>query len=116
MTDTNQATERTWTMLCHLASLSGLFTGFGALLGPLIVWLIKKNEIPAVDAHGKEALNFNISLFIYGIISGVLTLVLIGFVLLGIIFLMWVICTIIASVKASNGEFYNYPVTIRFLK
>lgn len=116
MTDANQATERNWTMLCHLSSLSGLIIPFGFLLGPFIIWLIKKNELPSVDAHGKEALNFNLSILIYSIVAGLLALVLIGFAFLAVIFLVWIICTIVAAVKASNGELYRYPVTIRMLK
>lgn len=113
---TASSQARTWEMLCHLTALAGFIIPFGNLLGPLVIWLIKKNEIPSVDAHGKESLNFQISILIYAIISGILVLVLIGFVLLCAVGLMSLICVIIASVKASNGVPYRYPLTIRFLQ
>jgi len=113
---TASSQARTWDMLCHLTALAGFIIPFGNLLGPLLIWLIKKNEIPSVDAHGKESLNFQISILIYAIISGILVLVLIGFVLLFAVGLMSLICVIIASVKASNGVPYRYPLTIRFLQ
>ena len=103
-------------MLCHLSALAGFFIPLGNLLGPLVVWLVKKNEIPSVDAHGKESLNFQISILIYAIVSGILVLVLIGFVLLIAVGIFSLVCIIIASIKASNGEPYRYPLTIRFLQ
>jgi uncharacterized Tic20 family protein len=119
MTDAPQpaaSQARTWEMLCHLTALAGFFIPFGNLLGPLIVWLVKKNEIPSVDAHGKESLNFQISILIYAIVSGILVLVLIGFVLLIAVGIFSLVCIIIASIKVSNGEPYRYPLTIRFLQ
>jgi len=113
---TASSQARTWEMLCHLSALAGFFIPFGNLLGPLIVWLIKKNEIPSVDAHGKESLNFQISILIYAIVSGILVLVLIGFVLLIAVGIFSLVCIIIASIKASNGVPYRYPLTIRFLQ
>ena len=113
---TASSQARTWDMLCHLTALAGFIIPFGNLLGPLVIWLMKKNEIPSVDAHGKESLNFQISIWIYVIISGILVLVLIGFVLLIAVGLLSLICVIIASVKASNGVPYRYPLTIRFLQ
>jgi uncharacterized Tic20 family protein len=107
----------TWGMLCHLTTLSG-FVGipFGHILGPLIVWLMKKQEFPFVDAQGKEALNFQISMMIYIIVAILLCFVLIGFLVLPVLLLVDLICVIIASVKANGGESYRYPITIRFLK
>jgi uncharacterized protein len=107
----------TWGMLCHLTVLS-CFIGvpLGNVLGPLIVWLMKKKEYPFVDVQGKEALNFQITMMIYVFVSALLCLIMIGFLLLAGLLLMELICVIIASVKASNGESYRYPLTIRFLK
>jgi uncharacterized Tic20 family protein len=99
-----------------LAALAGLVVPFGTILGPLVVWLLKKNDVPSVDAHGKESLNFQISMLIYAIGSAVLILVFIGFLLLAAVAIADLVCVIIASVKASNGESYRYPLTIRFLK
>lgn len=110
-----QKPDRTWDVLCHISALAGLAIPFGSILGPLIVWLIKKNELPSVDAHGKEALNFQLSVLIYLVISAVLVLLVIGVFLMIAIAIAAIVLVVIASVKASNGEFYRYPLTIRFL-
>jgi uncharacterized Tic20 family protein len=110
--------EQSWVMGCHLAALTG-FIGipFGNLLGPLFVWLLKRSEMPMVDRHGKEALNFQITVTLAAVVAALLCLVLIGFVLLPVIYVGALILTIIAAVKASNGDYeYRYPMTLRFLK
>ena len=107
---------RTWSVLCHASALLGLFFHFfGHLLGPLIVWLIKRDLSPEIDANGKESLNFQISMLIYDIIAGILCLVLIGIPILIALWIMNTVLVIIASIKTSHGEFYRYPLTIRFL-
>lgn len=107
---------RTWCVLCHAAALFGLFFHFlGHLLGPLIVWLLKRGEAPEIDAHGKESLNFQLSMLVYDIVAALLCFVLIGFALLVILWVMNTVLVIIASIRASEGQFYRYPFTIRFL-
>jgi len=103
-------------MLCHLTALAA-YVGvpFGNILGPLIVWLIKKEEYPFVEEQGKASLNFQISMSIYAIVAGILIVVGIGIVLLAAIGVVNLVLVIIASVKANNGESYQYPLTIRFL-
>lgn len=120
--ETNSAPSKsggdyTMGMLCHLLSFVG-FLGipFGNILGPLVLWLVKKDEDPFVDDCGKEALNFQISAMIYGIICGLLTLVVIGLFLLPILIILVVVYTIIAAIKANEGIVYQYPFTIRFIK
>ena len=108
--------DKTWGMLAHLSSLSGLIIPFGSLLGPLIVWLIKKDTMPFVDDQGKEALNFNITVTIAAIISAILTLVLIGFLLLAVVVVGWLVLTILACIEANKGEAYRYPFTLRLIK
>ena len=107
---------RTWVVLCHASALLGLFFHFiGHIFGPLIVWLVKRGESAEIDAHGKESLNFQLSMLIYDAVAAILCLVLIGF---PILLLLWVLNTdfvIIASVKASEGQLYRYPFTIRFI-
>jgi uncharacterized Tic20 family protein len=111
--------EKNWGMACHLSSLLGyvLAPSFN-IFGPLIVWLIKRNESSFVDAQGKDALNFHISLTLYAILSVVpfLTIILIpiAFLLWGLIWLMGIICSVLGAIKASNGESYQYPLSIRF--
>jgi len=108
---------RTWGTICHLAALAA-FIGipFGNVLGPLVIWLIKKNEYPFVDQQGKSALNFQISMAIYAVVALILCLVFIGFPLLMAIGLVDLILVILAAVKASNGESYKYPLAIKFFK
>ncbi len=109
--------ERNWGMFCHLASLC-LWIGvpFGNIIGPLIIWLIKKDEMPLVDAEGKESINFQISITIYAIVAALLVFVAIGIPLLILIAVAQIALVIVAAIKISNGETYRYPFTIRFLK
>lgn len=115
---------RTWCILCHVSALlGGALPALGHLIGPLIIWLLKKDEYPEVDAHGKESLNFQISMMIYAsalaVIVFVLLFVLVGFLLIplfGILYLADIVLVIIASIKASEGVLFRYPLTIRFLK
>ena len=108
---------RTWTALCHASALLGVFLHFpGHLLAPLIVWLIKRDESPEIDAHGKEAVNFQISMLIYNIVAAVFCLILIGFVFLAILWVLNAVFVIIAAIQASDGKFYRYPMTIRFIQ
>ena len=103
--------------LCHFLALAGLVgIPFGNIIGPLILWLIKRDEMPSVGDHGKESLNFQISMTIYTIAAGLSVLAVIGIVLLPAVIIVNLIFVIIAGVKASNGEFYRYPLSIRFIK
>ena len=108
---------RTWNVLCHASALAGFFVPWaGHILGPLIVWLAKRGDSAEIDEHGKESLNFQISMLIYNLIAGVLCLVLIGFVILGILHILNLVLVIVASIQASEGKFYRYPITIRLIK
>ena len=108
---------RTWNILCHASALLGVFFHFpGHLLGPLIVWLAKRDDSPEIDAHGKESLNFQISMLIYNVIAAVFCLVLIGFAFLAILWVLNAVFVIVASIQASEGKFYRYPMTIRFIQ
>ncbi|MFZ3377466.1 MAG: DUF4870 domain-containing protein [Chthoniobacterales bacterium] len=116
-TSTSSSNTRTWTVLCHASALIGFFVPWaGHILGPLIVWLAKRGDSPEIDAHGKESLNFQISMLIYSLIAGLLCLVLIGFVLLGILHILNLVLVIIASIQASEGKLYRYPISIRLIK
>jgi uncharacterized protein len=108
--------ERQWIIITHLSALAGfLLPSFGQILGPLIVWLIKKNEYPGVDVAGRSVLNFQISWTIYAIVSALSWLICIGMVLLPAVLIGWFVFFIIGAVKASNGESYAFPLTIKFL-
>lgn len=109
--------EQNWAMFCHLAALSGFVIPLGNVLGPLIMWLIKKDTMPLVDQHGKEALNFQITVTIAMLISFLLMFVLIGILLVFVVGIGALVLTIIAAVKVSNGQFdYKYPFAIRLIK
>ena len=108
--------EKNWAMACHLAAFAGWVIPLGWILGPLTVWLIRRNQFWLVDEQGKEALNFQISLMIYGIIAGILCLILIGFLLLIALAVLQIVLVIIAAIKVSNGEHYRYPLTIRLIR
>ncbi len=91
----------------------GLFFHFlGHIFGPLIVWLVKRGESAEIDAHGKESLNFQLSMLIYDAVAAILCLVLIGFPILILLWVLNTVFVIIASVKASEGQLYRYPLTI----
>src|SRR5438093_7417641 len=91
---------RTWNVLCHATALIGFFVPWaGHILGPLIVWLAKRGDSPEIDEHGKESLNFQISMLIYNLIAGVLCLVLIGFVILGILNILYFVIVIVVSIQ-----------------
>ncbi|HZW54505.1 MAG TPA: zinc ribbon domain-containing protein [Candidatus Elarobacter sp.] len=107
---------RNWAMGAHLSALAGLFIPFGNIAGPLVVWLVKREQSPLVDREGKESLNFQISCTIYAVISALLIFVLIGFPLLIAVGVFNVVFAIVAAVKVSNGQPFRYPLTIRFLR
>ncbi len=109
--------EKTWGLLTHLLAFTG-FIGvpFGNIIGPLVMWLMKKDESPFVDEHGKQSLNFQISMTIYALISGALIIVLIGFALIAIVAIVDIVFVIKASMAANKGESFEYPFTIKFLK
>jgi hypothetical protein len=108
---------RMWAMFCHLGGLAIFVIPLvGNIVAPLIIWQIKKDDFPFVDEQGKEALNFQISMAIYLLISAVLSFVCIGvflFVAVGIVDLVFLL---IAAVKANDGVHYRYPLTMRFVK
>ncbi|MGD9109971.1 MAG: DUF4870 domain-containing protein [Phycisphaerales bacterium] len=101
---------KTMAMLCHLLAI---FTSF---LGPLIIWLIKKDDHPYIKEQGKEALNFQITIVIASIISGLLIMACVGAFLLPAVQVINIVFCIIATVKVNNGEHYRYPIALRLIK
>lgn len=108
---------RMWAMWCHLAALSGLVIPipFANLVVPIIIWMMKRDQDPFVDEQGREAINFQITLLIYGIIAGILILVVIGIVLLPIVYIFGLVFVIIAAIRANEGTRFRYPLTIRLV-
>jgi uncharacterized protein len=116
-TTTPSSNVRSWCVLAHALALVGFFVPWaGHIVGPLIVWLAKRGDAPEIDEHGKESLNFQISMLIYNVIAAVLCLVLIGFFILAILHLLNLILVIVASIQASEDKLYRYPITIRLIK
>lgn len=112
-----EAQERTWAALTHAATFTAYVTGgVGLIVGPLVMWLIKKDQMPFVDVHGKQAVNFNLSMLIYLIVAAISIFAFIGFVLFPALLIFHLVVSIIAAVKASNGEYYSYPLAIRFIQ
>jgi hypothetical protein len=101
---------RTMAMLCHLLAIFTIF------LGPLIIWLVKKDEYSYVDEQGKEALNFQITVVLALFVAGLLTFVCIGVVLLPAIWIVDIVFCIIAAVAVNKGEHYRYPLSLRLIK
>lgn len=106
-------TENGYTMLMHLSQFAGFIVPCFGFAAPIILWLINRDNA-TVDLHGKNIANFIISMLIYSVISGLLCLILVGFVLLGILAVLEIIFVIIAAIKASKGQYWKYPLTITF--
>lgn len=132
--------ERQWAMLAHVSALvlalcTSWIAGVAGMLGAGIVYLVKRDASPFVAAHAREAFNFNLSMFLYAAIAAAIGIVLLGATVvtlgLGVILtapaalvlalvilaisLMWLVCSIVAALKAWSGEPYRYPLTIRLL-
>lgn len=107
------AESRNLGVLAHLSAFV-TFVGIPSLLGPLALWLIKRDD-PYVEAQAKEALNFNLSFTIYGIVAGLSIILLVGLIALPAVVVTWFVLVIVAAIRAGNGESYRYPLTIRFL-
>jgi len=121
------ADQRQWAMFAHLSAIAGAVLtsgvgGWGTFLGPLIIWLVKKDTMPFVDDQAKEALNFNITVAIVFFALWVLVFVTLGIGLLiavpawFVIGIAWLVFTIIAAIKANDGVAYRYPFTMRLVK
>ena len=109
------AEERQWAMFAHLSALAGLVIPFGSIIGPLVIWPIKKDTMPFVNDQGKEALNFNITVAIAAIVCWILFFVLIGMLLLPVLVILWLVFVIIATIKANEGTTYRYPFALRLV-
>lgn len=104
-------------MIMHLLGFSGyIIPLFGIVVGPLVGWLMKKDESPFIDRHGKASVNFEITILIAACISSVLAFVCIGVILLMIISIYQVVYIVINAINASNGKEPHYPLTIEFVK
>ena len=118
--------DNNFSSIIHLSTFAGWFFPFGNIIVPLVLWIAKKEESEFIDSHGKAALNFQISLYVYAILLTILiipiTILTLGIGLVAIlisiipILILQVVVIILASIKANNGEYYQYPFTIDFIK
>ena len=131
--DPHEQQVRTWSMLCHLAAFASLLIPFGSILGPLVVWQIKKNELPEINPHGKESVNFQLTMLIFTIIISVFLFGSLGYgvftqnpftmvasgvglaLLLALVKFASLVLVVLAAIKANNGEIFNYP-SIKFIR
>lgn len=107
---------RMWAMFLHLSLLAGFLLPLAGLIVPILIWQLKKSELPGIDAHGKIAVNGIISATIYAVVSFLLIFVFIGIPLLSALGIAAIVVPIIGGIKANNGEVWPYPLTIPFLK
>lgn len=108
--------QRTWAMLGHLSAFAVfVLPAFGNILGPLLVWLIKKDSMPFAADQAKEALNFNITVTLAALVAAALVLVIIGIPMLALIAVLWFVFTIVAAVQANSGIAYRYPFCLRLV-
>lgn len=104
--------ERTWAMLMHFALLLNILGAIGAI----VIWQVKKKDLPGIEPHGKNSVNWILSELIYAAISGLLCMILIGFPMLLVLGILGIVFPIMAGVKANNGQVWKYPLSIQFLK
>lgn len=119
---TQSSEERTWALIGHLSAFSAFITGIGCIVGPLIVWLVKRDTMPFAADQAKEALNFNITLaiaFCALVLFSIITLglgLLIAWPIGAVLCVAWFVLTIIAAIKANEGVAYRYPFTLHLVK
>lgn len=108
--------ERNWAMFCHLSAFAGFFFPFGGIIGPLVCWLSKKDESVWVLINGRSSLNFQLSILLYIVLAIPLCFIIVGIPIVIFLGTLKVICVVIASVKASKGEYFKYPLVIPFIQ
>ena len=108
--------ERDWAMFCHLSAFAGYFFPFGGILGPLICWISRKDSSAWVDINGKSSLNFQASILLYTILAIPLCFIIIGIPIVLSLIVLRIVCIIVASIRASKGEVFKYPLSIPFVQ
>ena len=108
--------EQTWGMLVHLSAFSLFFTGIGYLLGPLVLWLLKREESDFVDQQGKEVLNFQLNSTVYFVVMAAICFILNIYIFLYLLLITWMVVVIHAAQAANEGKSYRYPLTLRLIK
>jgi len=115
-TTTYTQSERDWAMFCHLSAFAGYFFPFGGILGPIICWISRKDESEWVNFNGKSSLNFQLSLLLYTVLAIPLCFIIVGIPVLIFLFILEIVCIIVASIRAAKGEVFKYPLSIPFIQ
>ena|SRR6478672_7784074 len=108
--------QRQMGLFLHLSQFANVIFFPLGIVAPILIWQLNKDKIPGLDAHGKMVTNWMISATIYAIVSIVLMFVLVGFLTILAVAVMGIVFPIIGAIKANNGELWEYPLTIKFLK
>jgi uncharacterized Tic20 family protein len=108
--------ERNWAMFCHLSAFAGFFFPFGSIIGPLICWMSRRDESTWINENGKASLNFQLSILLYTVLAIPLCFILIGIPIVVLLGTFKITCIIIASIRASKGEEFKYPLAIPFIQ
>jgi len=109
--------EQVWACFCHLGAFLAFILPFsGMVLGPLVLWLLRRDASQFVNREGKKAVNFQLSVFVYLLMGLVLTWAYIGYAILTLLLCVDIVCVVAASLKANNGEDFQYPLTIQFIR
>jgi len=111
----DQRELRLWSTILHLSLLAGLIFPLGGFIVPVVIYLVKKDDVPGLQAHWYVVVNWLLSLLIYGVISVILILLAVGILLLWLLGLLALIFPIIGAIKANDGEVWPYPLSIRFV-
>ncbi len=106
---------RIWAMLLHFSIFLGCIVPVAGLIAPILIWQIKKHDLPGIEVHGRNVVNFIISMLLYSIIAILLCFFMIGFALLPVLGLIGIVFPIIGGIKANDGEAWSYPMMIRFI-
>ena len=112
----SRSDENMWAMFVHFSLLAGLVVPYAGLILPIILWQVKKGDLPSIDAHGKIVVNWIISAVIYSIVCCILIFILIGILGLFAIWIMTIVFSVIGGIKANNGEVWAYPCSLKLVK
>jgi uncharacterized Tic20 family protein len=108
--------ERNWAMFCHLSAFAGFLFPFGSIIGPMICWMSRRDESTWINENGKASLNFQLSMLLYTVLAVPLCFIIIGIPIVIVIGTLKIVCIIIASIRASKGEEFRYPLAIPFIQ
>ncbi len=107
--------SKTWGLILHLAQLGNYIVPFSGFIAPIVIWQLKKEEVGGIDEHGRNVVNWMLSMLIYGLVCGILCFVFIGFILGPALVVINIIYAVMGAIKANDGVIWKYPGTISFI-